>query len=128
MPVSLDHLIVYAPDREETARFYAEVLEFGREGERGPFEVLRVNDDLVLQIMEYEADLPQHYAFSMSRRAFDVVRENLTRFRLPFGDSFHAVGNMKGPGREAGARGDADTLYFNDPAGHLVEIRTYDPA
>jgi hypothetical protein len=27
--------------------------------------------------------------------------------------------------REAGARGDAPTLYFNDPSKHLLEIRSY---
>jgi hypothetical protein len=45
---------------------------------------------------------------------------------IPYGDSFHSVGNNLGPGIEAGARGPAPTLYMNDPNNHLIEIRTYD--
>lgn len=45
---------------------------------------------------------------------------------VPFGDSFHTVGNNVGPGVESGARGPAPTLYMNDPNNHLIEIRTYD--
>jgi hypothetical protein len=45
---------------------------------------------------------------------------------IPYGDSFHAVGNNLGPGVESGARGPAPTLYMNDPNKHLIEIRTYD--
>ena len=44
---------------------------------------------------------------------------------MPFGDSFHSVGNMEGPGEEAGARGLGPTLYLFDPNGHLVELRHY---
>jgi hypothetical protein len=44
---------------------------------------------------------------------------------IPFGDSFHAVGNMKGPGEEDGARGPGASVYFFDPNQHLIEIRHY---
>ena len=42
---------------------------------------------------------------------------------IQYGDSFHDVGSMKGPGVEAGAHGDEPSLYFNDPSRHLLEIR-----
>jgi hypothetical protein len=32
---------------------------------------------------------------------------------------------LQSTGEEAGARGPAPTLYFNDPNKHLIEIRTY---
>ena len=35
---------------------------------------------------------------------------------------------MRGPGVEAGARGDGPSVYVFDPSRHLVEIRTYDAA
>ncbi len=46
---------------------------------------------------------------------------------IPYGDSFHAVGNMKGPGVEPGSRGDGEAVYFFDPNQHLIEIRHYGP-
>jgi catechol 2,3-dioxygenase-like lactoylglutathione lyase family enzyme len=42
-----------------------------------------------------------------------------------YDDSFHAVGNMQGPGVEAGSRGDGESVYFFDPNQHLFEIRHY---
>jgi len=44
---------------------------------------------------------------------------------ISYGDSFHAVGNMQGPGEEDGAHGVAPSLYCFDPNQHLIEIRHY---
>jgi catechol 2,3-dioxygenase-like lactoylglutathione lyase family enzyme len=44
---------------------------------------------------------------------------------IEYGDSYHEVGNMRGPGVETGSRGPGQAVYFFDPNGHLIEIRTY---
>jgi hypothetical protein len=44
---------------------------------------------------------------------------------IAYGDSYHDVGNMRGPGEEPGAQGPGPTVYLFDPSGHLVEFRHY---
>ena len=44
---------------------------------------------------------------------------------IPYGDSFHTVGNLQGPGEEGGARGMGKAVYVLDPNRHLIEVRTY---
>lgn len=68
----------------------------------------------------------EHYAFAMSRDEFDRAFEVIKQKGVPYGDSFHTVGNNQDPSVGSGARGDAPTIYMNDPNKHLIEIRTYD--
>jgi len=32
---------------------------------------------------------------------------------------------MRGPGITLGAKGDGKAVYFKDPSGHVLEIKTY---
>lgn len=125
MPVVLDHLILAANDRAESVRFYRDVLGFGDEGEREPFAVLRVNATTTLQIAGWGTKGGEHLAFAMSRAEFDAAFARVRAAGVPFGDSFHDVGNMRGPGDEPGSRGPGKALYFFDPSRHLIEIRHY---
>jgi catechol 2,3-dioxygenase-like lactoylglutathione lyase family enzyme len=125
MPVVLDHLILAANDRAESVRFYRDVLGFGDEGEREPFAVLRVNAATTLQIAGWGTKGGEHLAFAMSRAEFDAAFARVRGAGIPFGDSFHDVGNMRGPGDEPGSRGPGKALYFFDPSRHLIEIRHY---
>jgi extradiol dioxygenase family protein len=45
---------------------------------------------------------------------------------IEYGDSFHSVGNMQGPGEEEGSRGAGQAVYMFDPSKHLIEIRHYE--
>jgi catechol 2,3-dioxygenase-like lactoylglutathione lyase family enzyme len=85
-----------------------------------------VNDDLTLQLAPWGTGGGEHLAFSMSRAEFEATFSRIRAAGISYGDSFHEVANMRGPGREAGARGDAPSLYFFDPNQHLIEIRHYD--
>jgi catechol 2,3-dioxygenase-like lactoylglutathione lyase family enzyme len=67
-----------------------------------------------------------HLAFALPRAEFDDAFARVKAAGIPYGDSFHAVGNMQGPGREAGSRGDGEAVYFFDPNQHLIEIRHYE--
>ena len=62
----------------------------------------------------------------MPRAEFDDVFSRIREAKIEFGDSFHAVGNGKGPGTEPGARGDGLSVYLYDPNQHLIEIRHYE--
>jgi hypothetical protein len=61
----------------------------------------------------------------MSRQEFDTVFRRVVENAIEYGHSFDTVGNMRGPGDEAGARGPGKALYFFDPSHHLIEIRHY---
>lgn len=122
----LDHLILRVNDRDESLRFYTELLGLAYEGERGPFAVLRVTPELTLQLAAWGTPGGEHLAFAMPRADFERVFERVRAAALPFGDAFDSVGNGRGPGEESGARGPGAALYFFDPSRHLIEIRHYE--
>lgn len=125
MPVELDHLILPVNDRAKSIDFYREILGFAHEGDDGPFAMLRVSPGFMILIAQWSTKGGEHLAFSMSKMEFDGVFARLKARATPYGDAFDQVGNMKGPGRERGARGISDALYFFDPDKHLLEIRHY---
>jgi catechol 2,3-dioxygenase-like lactoylglutathione lyase family enzyme len=67
MAAILDHTIVDVVDREETIRFYTEVLGFEYGGSTGSFEVIKVNDDLSLDLATNPDPVSRHFAFAMER-------------------------------------------------------------
>jgi catechol 2,3-dioxygenase-like lactoylglutathione lyase family enzyme len=120
---TLDHTIVPVSDAEASVSFYAEVLGFEAEGQDGPFSVVRVSPDTLLLFAPWGTDGGQHYAFTLSAAEFDATFARIKAAAVPYGDSFHDVGNMRGPGNEFGAHGMGPALYFFDPDQHLIEIR-----
>ena len=123
---TIDHLILHVNEVPSSVDFYVNVLGFVLEGEDGPFTVIRVSENFTLQLAPWGTAGNEHLAFALSREAFDDAFARVKERGIPFGDSFHSVGNNSGPGVESGARGPAPTLYMNDPNNHLIEIRTYD--
>ena len=126
MAITLDHLILRVNAREESVRFYTEILGLAYEGEREPFAVVRVTPELTLQLAPWGTEGGEHLAFAMTREEFEAAFQRIRAAGIEFGDSFHSVGNMKGPGQESGARGPGRSLYCFDPRRHLSEIRHYE--
>jgi catechol 2,3-dioxygenase-like lactoylglutathione lyase family enzyme len=122
----LDHLILPVKDVQASAKFYAEILGFALEGSDGPFTVVRVTPALTIQLAPWGTQGGDHLAFAMSNAEFEAVFDRVKAVGIEFGDAFDAVGSMKGPGREMGAKGMGKALYFFDPSRHLIEIRTYE--
>ena len=122
----LDHLILPVNDVDASVEWYHAVLGLPTDGTAGPFTVLRVTADCTIQLAPFGTEGGYHLAFAMDRADFDVAFARIRGLGIEYGDSFHAVGNMSGPGIEAGARGDGASLYTFDPSRHLIEIRTYD--
>ena len=123
---TIDHLILNVNEVAPSIDFYVNVLGFKLEGEDRPFTVFRVSDDFILLLAPWGTGGNEHLAFAMSREGFNEAFERVKAKAVPYGDSFHSVGNSLGPGEEAGAKGLGPTLYLNDPNKHLIEIRTYD--
>jgi catechol 2,3-dioxygenase-like lactoylglutathione lyase family enzyme len=104
MPVRLNHTIVSARDKQESARFLADVLGLEAPTSFGPFSV-EVH--------------PRHYAFLVTEEEFDEIFGRIRTRGLDFwADPF-----QRHPGEintHDGGRG----VYWLDPDGHLLEIIT----
>ena len=104
--VTLDHLILTVNDHDASVRFYTEVMAFGVRGRgRAPS---RSSGSGLTPRCSWRHGGPravQHLAFALSADRFDAAFARVRAAGLPYGDSFHDVGNMRGPGEETGARG-----------------------
>lgn len=126
MAMQLDHLILPVVDRDRSIEFFTTILGCTYEGEQEPFSVIRVTPELTFQLAPWGTDGGMHLAFSLPRDEFDAAFDRVKAAGIAYGDSFHAVGNMQGPGDEPGSRGAGKAVYFFDPNQHLIEIRHYD--
>jgi catechol 2,3-dioxygenase-like lactoylglutathione lyase family enzyme len=104
--------------------FYRDILGFADEGRDGPFTVVRVDAGFTLQLSPYGTEGGTHLAFALAPDEFEAAFARI-RASVPYGGTFDTVGSGVAPGRETGARGLGDTVYFFDPNKHLIEIRTY---
>ena len=125
MVTVLDHTIVPVRDRQEAVKFYTEIFGFEDLGEAGPFLAVRVNDTLNLDFRQSDDFRSIHYAFAMEAAEFEDAFNRIKNAGIPYGDSPSAQDNMQGPGVTAGAKGDGKAVYFKDPNGHVLEIKTY---
>ena len=104
MTVQLNHTIVEAQDRNETADFL--VVELG--------------NNVSLDVIQADGEVhPQHYAFLVGEDEFDRIWGRIKERGLAFwADPFHHR-----PGQintNDGGRG----VYWSDPNGHHLEIIT----
>lgn len=119
MMIILDHTIVPARDKEESARFFASIFGLSYEGEAGHFAPVQVNDELTLDFDNWDTFEQHHYAFKVSEAEFDAIFERVRAAGLRYGSGPFSAEDMKINHRHGG-RG----LYFRDPNGHLLEILT----
>jgi catechol 2,3-dioxygenase-like lactoylglutathione lyase family enzyme len=124
-PMHLDHLILAVNDVDASICFFADILGLRCEGQAGPFSVIRVSPEATLQLAPWGTTGGEHLAFAMSPHEFEAVFTRIRVAGIAYGDSFHEVGNGRGPGREVGAQGMGASLYGFDPNQHLIEIRHY---
>ncbi|MER7505563.1 VOC family protein [Nonomuraea pusilla] len=120
MPVQLNHTIVHARDREETASFLTDLLGLPTAPVFGPFRVVELANGVSLDVMRAtDAVRPQHYAFLVSEEEFDQIWARIKERGL----TFWADPGHQQEGRintNDGGRG----LYWSDPNGHNLEIIT----
>ncbi len=118
-------MIVPVNDAGQSVRFYTELLGLADEGSSPPFSVVRVSRDCTLQLAPWGTEGNMHLAFALEPREFEDAFARIRAAGIAYGDSFHDVGNMRGPGDEPGARGAGQAVYMFDPNKHLIEIRRY---
>jgi catechol 2,3-dioxygenase-like lactoylglutathione lyase family enzyme len=120
MPVQLDHTIVPARDKHESARFLADVLGLPAPVAMGPFVAVEVDHGLTLDFADADGEIrPIHYAFRVGDAEFDATFERITARGLPY----WADPRRSRPG-EVAQRGSGRGFYFEDPSGHYLEVLT----
>lgn len=122
MAISFNHTIVAAHDAEACAAFVTELFGLPDPVRLGHFVVVDLEHSASLDYAEVPADdpiRPQHYAFLVSEDDFDAIYGKICARGL------HHWADPRGlhPGEinhNDGGRG----VYFQDPAGHYLEIIT----
>ena len=119
MPITLDHTIVPARDKEGSARFFAEIFGLEYRGPMSHFAPVRINDQLTLDFDDAEQFDRHHYAFKVGEAEFDGIFERVRERGLAYGSGPRSAEDMT-INRRRGGRG----FYFRDPNGHLLEVLT----
>ncbi len=122
MAITFNHTIVAAKDREESAQFFTELFGLPSAKEFGQFLAVELNHGVSLdyaQVGEGEDIRPQHYAFLVSEDEFDAIygrirERGMQHWADPRGSRPGEINHNDG------GRG----VYFQDPAGHYLEILT----
>jgi len=119
MPVQLNHTIVAARDKQESAAFLADVLGLKPPTTTGPFASVRLDNDVELDFFDDDITHPRHYAFLVTEADFDEIFGRIRARGLDYwADPFEQQ-----PGEintNDGGRG----VYWKDPNGHMLEIIT----
>ncbi len=119
MAIALDHTIVPARDKEESARFFARIFGLEYKGSVSHFAPVRVNDTLTLDFDNREKFESHHYAFKVSEEEFDAIFARVKGEGLRYGSGPYSAEDMEINHRRGG-RG----FYFREPSGHLLEVLT----
>ncbi|WP_432473604.1 VOC family protein [Amphritea sp. HPY] len=126
MPITLNHTIVSAQDKQLSADFYCRIFGFEDLGPFASFIVVRVNNSLTLDFAEpvktqKSRIVSQHYAFKVSEAEFDQIMGRIKQENLVYGSGPDQLDNQR-INQLYGGRG----AYFRDPDGHILEIMTTD--
>jgi len=122
MAIELNHTIVAAHDKHESARFLTELFGLPDAVPAGPFLAVALEHGLTLDFADVESDesvQPQHYAFKISEDDFDAIYAKIAERGLPHWADPQATRPGEINRMDGGRR-----IYFNDPAGHFLEILT----
>jgi catechol 2,3-dioxygenase-like lactoylglutathione lyase family enzyme len=122
MAITFNHTIVAAKNRRESADFFTELFGLPSAKEFGHFLAVGLNHGASLdyaQVAEGEEIRPQHYAFLVSEDEFSEIygrikARGLQHWADPRGSRPGEINHNDG------GRG----VYFQDPAGHYLEILT----
>ncbi len=78
MSVTFNHTIIASTDREESARFFRELLELPEAPSWGVFTNIQLTDGVLLQFTEPPVEIQmQHYAFLVDDDLFDRAYRRL---------------------------------------------------
>jgi catechol 2,3-dioxygenase-like lactoylglutathione lyase family enzyme len=119
MSVQLNHTIVLARDKDETATFMSEILGLPAPTRLGHFAAVQVGPTSI-DYLSTEGEVAQrHFAFLVSEAEFDAIFGRIRARGMPYwADPFRQQSG------EINHWDDGRGVYFDDPNGHLLEILT----
>ena len=120
MSIELNHTIVHAKDKRESAVFLAEILGLPEPEPFGPFLIVKTANGVSLDFMNNSERFGmQHYAFLISEPEFDATFDRIRKRDLEYwaDPAKKKIGEIN---HNDGGRG----VYFHDPSGHFLEILT----
>ncbi len=124
MAIELNHTIVPARDKEESACFREKIFGFAHQPPMGHFQPVRISSQsLTLDFDNVEVVERHHYAFKVSEQEFDEIFGRIKEAGLEYGSGPRTSTDME-TNTWNGGRG----VYFRDPNGHLLELLTQDYA
>ena len=120
MSIKLNHTIVYSKDKNDSAKFLAEILGLDAPTPFGVFLEVRLEDDVTLDFAETSGELAtEHYAFLVGEKEFDEIFGRIRERGITFwADPFH------GRAGEINTGDGGRALYFDNPDKHSLEILT----
>lgn len=119
MSVELNHTIVWARDKEASARFLAEILGVPVGARSGPFVPIRLGNGVTLDYADAEDVRAQHYAFLVGEEEFEAALARIRGAGIEYyADPLHE--HRARINHRNGGRG----LYFADADGHNMELLT----
>lgn len=116
----IDHIVIQVPDVAEVVAWYRDELglavERQEEFDRGEavFVSLRISPTTIIDVLpgERSGENVNHFAITVEDDVDELAASG--RFDVEIG-----------PADLSGARGQGRGIYIRDPAGNLVELRTY---
>jgi len=121
MTASLDHMIVFARDRRASADYLAQMLGAPPPTQAGHFTQVQIDHGLTVDFMNASGAIAvQHYAFLVSDAQFDAAFDRIQSRNQPYwADPYRRRPNEINTHESVGK-----LVYFEDPSGHFLEIRT----
>ena len=119
MSVQLNHIIVPAKEKWNSARFLAAILGLEVGPQWGPFVPLRTSNGVTIDFVDSSEFETHHCAFLVSEEEFEGALGRMRERGIGFYADF--MRERRGETNHLyGGRG----VYFDDPSGHLLEIIT----
>ncbi|MBD1916213.1 MULTISPECIES: VOC family protein [Cyanophyceae] len=121
MTIQLDHTIVSAHNRDESARLLADLLGVpcGAAPE-GPFFAVYINDGLTFDFIETDQPFPvEHYCFRVEEAEFDRILARIEAAGIDYRSTVRGATDGQ-INTDHGGR----LIYWNEPEGHQWEVLT----
>jgi catechol 2,3-dioxygenase-like lactoylglutathione lyase family enzyme len=117
MTVALNHTIVPARDKQESANFLTEILGLDPPKALGPFLCVECANGVSLDYDDRWEVHEHHYAFLIGEEDFDAVLARVKARGLTYwaDPGHHQANTLNDNGRG---------FYFEDPSGHNMEVLT----
>ena len=120
--IILDHHIVPSLERDNSARWLADILGLPAPRREGPFAAIDLGGATSLFFAGWDKEVvpSQHYAFAVDAGEFDRIVERLADADIDHWADHDGV-------QPATVRRDRDGsgVYFRSPDGHLLEVLTH---